>query len=362
MIKMTSTRGAGAPPKEGSKAGGAAPQTPKLRLPPAQYTVGWICAISPEHVAAQLFLDEVHEGPESVPANDNNSYVLGRCGKHNVVIVVLPDRGYGVASAAGVAKDMLRSFPSIRFGLMVGVGGGAPDRHHDIRLGDVVVSSPGDGNGGVLQYDFGKTIQDQAFHSTGFLNQPPSILRNAVSALRDHYQIHGHQIPQTIDRLLRKNPRLQRRFGRPQPADDRLYRSEYVHVGSSGTDCTERCGVDAKNVILRPPRTEHDDDPTIHYGLIASGNVLMKDAILRDRLAADKGILCFEMEAAGLMNHLPCLVIRGISDYSDSHKSKAWQGYSALTAAAYAKDILDRIPPNKVEAEEKASELLAQSE
>ena len=29
-------------------------------------------------------------------------------------------------------------------------------------------------------------------------------------------------------------------------------------------------------------RTEHDDNPTIHYGLIASANQLMKDALIRD--------------------------------------------------------------------------------
>ena len=60
----------------------------------------------------------------------------------------------------------------------------------------------------------------------------------------------------------------------------------------------------------------------------------------RDRLAKEHGMLCFEMEAAGLMNQLPCLVIRGICDYSDSHKNKLWQGYAALTAAAYAKRLL----------------------
>ncbi|OJJ79090.1 uncharacterized protein ASPGLDRAFT_1070745 [Aspergillus glaucus CBS 516.65] len=84
----------------------------------------------------------------------------------------------------------------------------------------------------------------------------------------------------------------------------------------------------------------HEDNPAIHYDLIASANQLMKDASIRDRLAAEKDVLCFEMEAAGLMNHFPCLVICGICDYSDSHKNKDWQGYAAMTAAAYARDLL----------------------
>lgn len=87
----------------------------------------------------------------------------------------------------------------------------------------------------------------------------------------------------------------------------------------------------------------------------------MKHALLRDRLAAEKDVLCFEMESAGLMNQFPCLVIRGICDYSDSHKNKEWQGYAAMAAAAYAKDLLYRIPPNKVEAEKNIGELLSES-
>jgi nucleoside phosphorylase len=59
------------------------------------------------------------------------------------------------------------------------------------------------------------------------------------------------------------------------------------------------------------------------------------------------------MEAAGIMNRFPCMVIRGICDYSDSHKNKDWQGYAALTAAAYAKDLLKEIQPNRVETEER---------
>jgi nucleoside phosphorylase len=112
-------------------------------------------------------------------------------------------------------------------------------------------------------------------------------------------------------------------------------------------------------LILRSKRTEDEDDPAIHYGLIASGNQLIKDAFVRDKLAAEKDILCFEMEAAGLMNHFPCLVIRGICDYSDSHKNKEWQGYAAMMAAAYAKDLLCRIPPNKVEAERRISDIVS---
>ncbi len=106
---------------------------------PKIYTVGWICAVSTEYSAAQVFLDERHEGPESVSVNDNNDYTLGRIGRHNVVIAGLPEGEYGIAAAAGVARDMLHSFPNVRIGLLVGIGSGAPTEKIDIRLGDVVV-------------------------------------------------------------------------------------------------------------------------------------------------------------------------------------------------------------------------------
>ncbi|KAL7908525.1 hypothetical protein GGI35DRAFT_469555 [Trichoderma velutinum] len=271
---------------------------------PENYTVRWICAISTEYVTARAFLDEKHDGPEYVSPNDNNDYTLGTVGKHNVVIAVLPDGEYGTASAAIVARDMLHSFPNVRIGLMVGIGGGAPSMKHDIRLGDVVVSAPRDGEGGVFQYDFGKTIQNQSFQYTQFLNQPPIVLRTAVNGLKAYT-------------ILDKKSRLRQAYKRPDPSSDRLYKSEVVYL-VDGKSCAAVCT-----------------------------NQLIKDAIIRDRLAAEKDVLCFKMEAAGLINHFPCLVIHGICDYSDSHKNKEWQKYTVIAAAAYIKDLLIQIPPNK---------------
>lgn len=79
---------------------------------------------------------------------------------------------------------------------------------------------------------------------------------------------------------------------------------------------------------------------------------------MRDKLADSHKIMCFEMEAAGLLQHFPCLVVRGICDYSDSHKNDDWHGYAAMSAAAYTKDLLNRIPRGRVEAERKISNVL----
>ncbi|GKU12090.1 unnamed protein product [Fusarium langsethiae] len=117
---------------------------------------------------------------------------------------------------------------------------------------------------------------------------------------------------------LRIIPRLKKEFQRPESSTDRLYHSSKVHPPDDQSSCAKACGDDPSTLVARLDRTEYEDNPAIHYGLVASSSRLMKDAVTRDALAAKKGVLCFEMEAAGLMNHFPCLAIRGICDYSDS--------------------------------------------
>ncbi len=260
-------------------------ETPARGLTCSDYTVGWICALGTEYVAAQEFLDEEHEGPEHVSPGDSNDYTLGRLGNHNVVIAVLPDGEYGTASAAGVATNMLHSFPGVRIGLMVGIGGGAPSERHDIRLGDVVVSAPRDREGGVFQYDFGKTLQDQRFQHTQFLNQPPAILRGAVAGIQAQYKRKGHQLQDAIHKVLEKNPRLQREYERPQPSTDRLFRAEVTH---DPRGCAGFCASNPSHLVTRHERTAYEDNPAIHYGLIASANQLMKDASVRDETGRRK--------------------------------------------------------------------------
>ncbi|KAL2797171.1 hypothetical protein BJX66DRAFT_335355 [Aspergillus keveii] len=129
----------------------------------------------------------------------------------------------------------------------------------------------------------------------------------------------------------------------PGRNNDRLYRVDYDHEGEE--DCTH---CDANSIETRTPRKF--DVPVVHYGLIASGNAVIKDPRYRDELRKVWNVACFEMEAAGLMDNFPCLVIRGISDYCDTHKNDIWQPYAAVTAAAYAKDLLRVILPQEVRA------------
>jgi nucleoside phosphorylase len=307
------------------------------------YTVGWICAVQTEYVVACELLDEEHPSLPTTALHDDNVYTLGRIGDHHVVIACLPKGQYGLTSAASVAKDMQRSFTQIRFGLMVGIGGGAPSEKHDLRLGDVVVSSPVKRTGGVIHYEFGKAIQDKKFERTGSLDAPPSFLLAALNKLGAFHERNGHGIAEVIEKMVVRNPRLKNKYQQPDCELDRLYKSTYLHA-EDGIECQFVCDTDTSQLIERQPRGPNQDNPAIHYGLIASADHLMKDATIRDILAKEEEVLCFEMEAAGLMNHFRCVVIRGICDYSDTHKNDAWQGYAAATAAAYAKELLCVIP------------------
>jgi nucleoside phosphorylase len=163
--------------------------------------------MSKELVAARVFLDEEHEMAEHVSQYDYNVYILGRIGKHNVVIAALPDREYGTSSTAAVARDMLSSFPNVRIVLIVGIGGGVPSKTHDIRLGDVVISSSSGGNSGVYQYDFWKTIRNRKFVQTGVLDSPPTVLYNAITTIKLNHESDGNQIDRDIDVLLNRKPR-----------------------------------------------------------------------------------------------------------------------------------------------------------
>jgi nucleoside phosphorylase len=305
----------------------------KIRLSHDDYTVGWICALPLEMAAAKVMLDEVHEDLP-VQRNDHNTYILGRIRNHNTVIACLPSGEYGMTMATAVAMQLLSSFHSIRFSLMVGIGGGVPSREADIRLGDIVVSKPTNIYGGVVQYDYGKALSGGEFQRVSMLNRPPQVLLTALSKLQANHLTAGSQVVDFLAEIKQKIPQQASNFARPTQ-EDHLYLSNYGHVDVDFKTC---CSCDPTKIIPRPSR-DHDE-PVVHYGLIGSANQVVKDSQLRDRLSRELGVYCLEMEAAGLMNIYPCLVVRGICDYADSHKNKEWQGYASAAAAAYAKELL----------------------
>ncbi|CAG7561893.1 unnamed protein product [Fusarium equiseti] len=308
-------------------------------ITPDKYTVGWVCALPLEMAAAKGMLDKVHPNPTEQDPSDHNTYLLGKACGHNVVVACLPAGIYGTISAATVAKDMLRTFKSIRFGLMVGIGGGIPSKRHDIRLGDVVVSQPSASNSGIIQYDRGNALQKQGFERTGSLNAPPQVLLAALSRLQAEDLTDDSRIPEFLANLPQK---MKKRFSHPGVSNDFLYLAKYPHVKDNPT--CEEC--DHSQTVPREERGE--TDPTIHYGTIASGSQVIKDSKKRGQIEKSLGALCVETEAAGLQD-FPSIVIRGICDYADSHKNDIWQFYAAAVAAAFAKELLSFMPSSRVQ-------------
>jgi hypothetical protein len=184
-----------------------------------------------------------------------------------------------------------------------------------------------------VQYDYGKTVHEGKFQYTSTLNKPPYLLLLAAAMLQANHLSDDSQIPVYLSKIVTKYPYMSS-FTYPRQQQDQPFEAHYDHISLNSTyaDC------DKKRVVPRPTRVTEELE--IYYGLIGSGNQVIKHGPTRDKIARELGILCFEIEAAGLIDQFPCLVIRGIYDYVDSHKNEGWQRYAAATAAIYAKNIL----------------------
>jgi nucleoside phosphorylase len=319
--------------------------TQQREIEPEEVTVAIFCALVEESVAVELSLDEELECRTS---SERYLYTFGRIGEHHVVIAQPND--VGTVDASNLAAYVSLAFKNVRFALMVGIGGGVPSEEKDIRLGDIAVSKAESGHPGVIQYDFVKYESDNKFTLKGTLDQPHPILQSAdILVQRD--EIRGRsQLPANLNAIIENSPK----YRHPRTADI-LYDPTFPHA-EKGRDCTACEKSSARKIVKR---NRERDGPEVHRGLILSGSGVVKDPDERLRLCRgyDKA-LCFEMEAAGIMNQIRCLVIRGICDYCDTHKQDGWHYYAAAVAAAYAKTILLKIHGKEVEKLEPMSETL----
>ena len=325
---------------------------------PHDYAIAWIAALPKERAAATAMLDERHGEPPnfSQHPSDTNAYTWGRISNHNVAIASLAAGCLGTTSAATTASGILSSLPHIKFGLLVGIGAGVANNWQDVRLGDVVVSQPWGNNGGVVQHDFGRANPKGAWERSDFLSKPPEALLKALARLQSEHEIEPKRVPEFLQDAAARNPMFASNFMHPGSQHDRLFETDYDHH-EGGTDTCADC--DSSREVAR--RSRGSDEPQIHYGVIASGNTLVSDIRIRDRIIAeiDRNIICFEMEAAGLMNNFPCLVIRGVSDYADSHKNYQWHRYASATAAAFAKEFLTYIDVTDIRKTKEARDTLS---
>jgi nucleoside phosphorylase len=162
-----------------------------------------------------------------------------------------------------------------------------------------------------------------------------------VQGLQAEHLLQGYRLEKHLAEMLSKYPAIEEGFIHQGDDNDELFEASYDYErGNTCLYCTR------SRVVQRVERQSRR--PLLHYGNIASGNEVMRDGRMRDRIAQQEGVICFEIEAAGLMDSFPCIVIRGICDYADSHKNKRWQLYAAATAAAYARELLLWMPAAEV--------------
>src|SRR5436190_16300861 len=106
----------------------------------------------------------------------------------------------------------------------------------------------------------------------GFLRPPPTLLLTALANLQAKHDLDGSDIPAFLADMIKRRLNLVKSgYGCPGPEKDCLHCS-HTESATSNSQCT-RC---QDGVIQRVARD--NQHPVVHYGVIASGNELIKNA------------------------------------------------------------------------------------
>ncbi|UKZ79847.1 hypothetical protein TrVFT333_007610 [Trichoderma virens FT-333] len=339
------------------------------------FEIALVCALETEFEAACLVVEQFWDGGEDFygkAAGDMNSYRTGRIGRHNIVLLLLS--GMGKVRAAHAAANLHSSFTRLRLVLLVG-GCAATPRIDDaeILLGDVIIST------GVVQYDFGRKYpggfvrKDSARDN---LSKPCKEVENILAALQVS-NMKSLLAERTAGLLLRlQNTTAKHGYGikyqYPGIREDKLYEATYRHKHHVAiTDCSvcsqsdnivcdaalqtpcEDLGCEKSHLVYRK-RLEKKlqicqsgdishQNPAIFFGIFGSGDMVMRSGEDRDALADREKVIAFEMEAAGIWEEVPSIIIKGAFDYGDSHKNKRWQAFASATAACAARAVIEQL-------------------
>ncbi|QKX58645.1 uncharacterized protein TRUGW13939_05772 [Talaromyces rugulosus] len=328
------------------------------------FSIAIICALPLEADAVEALFDETYDKFGKIYGKsfrDNNVYINGRIGQHDVVLCYLPNMGKG--SAASAAANLRVSYTEIQLALVVGICGGVPfpSENAEIVLGDVIISDS------VVEYDFGGQYPDGFRRKKGIkgmLGPPPPIIRSHLEALKSHkaqsefrgrvYQ-HLQALQQAGQEVEWQHPGIERDVLFEACYRHKHYQEKEMAVkcvclqcrSSSDPICEEALEGSCDGVGCygqKVPRNRHNagtTNPFVHIGTIASADTVMKSGEHRDKMAKRDNVIGFEMEGAGVWRNMPCIIIKGVCDYADSHKNKTWQRYASATGASAAKTFLE---------------------
>ncbi|KAJ3454451.1 hypothetical protein MRS44_018345 [Fusarium solani] len=343
----------------------------------SDFEVAIVCALPLEYNAVSLLIDHFWDedgDPYGRAVADTNTYTTGRIGNFDVVLVLLSD--VGKISAASSVASLRSSYPELRLVLLTGICGGVPNPGTDeeLLLGDVVISKS------VIQYDHGKRYPDSfAVKDTieNSLGRPTKNIRNLITSFEtDRVRERLEQRAAFfLQQFQGKSSGRRRRpnYHYPGADKDKLFEASFRHKHHLSPQCVcanchkssdpvceesrklscDELGCDDKYVVLRERletkrqlerngRTKEAQAPFIFVGPVGSGDMVLKSGEDRDRIAKRDGILAFEMEGAGVWDEIPCIVVKGVCDYADSHKNKSWQAFAAATGASVAKALLEQ--------------------
>ncbi|KAF4889058.1 hypothetical protein CGCF415_v014256 [Colletotrichum fructicola] len=329
------------------------------------FEIAVICALPLEYDAATLAFDEFwdEDGDKFGRApNDPNSYTTGRIGRHNVVLALLPNMGK--ASSSGAAAALRSSYTGLKLAILAGICGGVPgsgDEADEMILGDVIISKS------VIQFDLGRQYPDKfsrkdTIHDN--LGRSNLDIRSLLAIYESDFGRGRLErgCADVLEKVQRKavKERRRTRYGRPPPSEDSLFKATYLRLhqdwdqtgcgcsNSGGCDAAARTsclelGCDQGHLVPRDRLADSEgQSPQIFIGNVASGDTVMKSGDHRDKLAQEHDIIALEMEGAGMWDQIPCIIVKGVCDYADSHKNKKWQPYAAIAAASVTKALLER--------------------
>ncbi|KAK0622372.1 hypothetical protein B0T14DRAFT_513774 [Immersiella caudata] len=271
-----------------------------------QFGVAIICALGVESKAIDALFERRYTRSYGNAELHSNTYSCGTIGRHNVVIVY-PSAKSSVPAARAVA-NCRNAFKNIKLVILAGICGAVPSYEHDgkahaVAKGDVVVGKF------VVPYDQGKETPS-GFEVNGRTTYPPHIVSSFLQ------QIQSGNLSELRQKV-----------------------SGYTDIPFQATHDF----ADSSRAHLKGLRQEF---PTIHFGGVASGGAVIKLATKRDDLVKKHKVIAFEMEAAGIWDDgLPCMMIKGVSDYADEKKDDDHHKYAAATAAACTKAVLEMWKP-----------------
>lgn len=337
------------------------------------FEIALICALETEFEAVCLVVEQFWDGGKDLygkSAGDTNSYRTGRIGRHNVVLLLLS--GLGKVRAAHAAANLHSSFTRLRLVLLVGGCAATPRMNDtDILLGDVIIST------GVVQYDLGRKYPGNFVRKDSTrdnLSKPCKEVENILTALQMS-DMKNMLAARTAGLLLRmQNTTALHGYGveyqYPGILQDKLYEATYRHKHHT-TECSicsqsqnavcgaalqatcEDLGCGKIHLVRRKKLEEKlqicqngdvsHQNPAIFFGVFGSGDIVMRSGEDRDILAVKENVIAFEMEAAGIWEEVPSLIIKAAFDYGDSHKNKRWQAFASATAACAARAVIEQL-------------------